>query len=155
MVKYGLVLLAVLAVVSMHEVDALRCWRCSSDATGGNFCNDPFQGRDYTQNPSYQSALVECSYPVGGPSAFGPNAQPACKKTIQKVNDKTVVSRSCTWIDSNDTPKKCMTSPPNPSYVETLFCETCLTDECNGAAQYGPMAALILIPVAIARLLTA
>lgn len=33
------------------------------------------------------------------------------------------------------------------------FCETCSSDGCNGAAQYGPIALMAAIPVAIAKLM--
>lgn len=38
-----------------------------------------------------------------------------------------------------------------PSYIQREFCEYCDSDGCNGAAQYGPMAAIILIPAVLLK----
>lgn len=68
------------------------------------------------------------------------------------VNDKTVVTRSCYWEDAN-APRDTCQSVGTPSYIRTEFCETCTTDGCNGAAQYGPIAVVTIAAVAIAKLL--
>lgn len=68
------------------------------------------------------------------------------------VNDKHVISRSCYWEDANAPKNECLNNN-TPSYIKTEFCETCSTDGCNGAAQYGPVALLVIIPAAIAKLL--
>lgn len=76
-------------------VDALRCWRCSSDISNGDFCKDPF-------NPSLMSeyqrkwSYVDCVLPVSQLNPLILNkARPVCKKIIQqgeweerKVNGK-------------------------------------------------------------------
>lgn len=43
------------------------------------------------------------------------------------------------------------------AYLETQFCKTatcldCNKDECNGAAQYGPAAIIVTIPIAIMKI---
>lgn len=40
------------------------------------------------------------------------------------VNDKVVVSRSCSWEDINAPADSCMRTS-TPSYIKTEFCETC------------------------------
>jgi hypothetical protein len=44
MAQSGILLLAATALVaiSFQQVDALKCWRCSSDASTSAFCDDPF-----------------------------------------------------------------------------------------------------------------
>lgn len=71
---------------------ALRCWRCSSDASGGAFCSDPF---DMNVVNEYQKrwSLVECLSPTGqssynnplnnGGQIQQPNQRPVCKKVKQ------------------------------------------------------------------------
>lgn len=68
------------------------------------------------------------------------------------VNDKPVISRSCYWEEVNAPKNECLNNN-TPSYIKTEYCETCATDGCNGAAQYGPVALLVVIPAAIAKLL--
>uniref|UniRef100_A0A182YN72 Protein sleepless n=1 Tax=Anopheles stephensi TaxID=30069 RepID=A0A182YN72_ANOST len=71
---------------------------------------------------------------------------------FEAVNDRVVVSRSCAYEDINTPPNSCVNAQ-TPSYIKTEFCETCLTDGCNGAAQYGPAALMILISALVAKLL--
>lgn len=71
---------------------------------------------------------------------------------IHLVNDKYVISRSCFWENINAPKDECINNN-TPSYIKTEFCETCDTDGCNGAAQYGPVALLVAIPVAITKIL--
>lgn len=68
------------------------------------------------------------------------------------VNDKIVISRSCYWENVNAAKDECLNSN-TPSYIKTEFCETCSTEGCNGAAQYGPIALLVAIPAVIAKIL--
>lgn len=78
-------------------------------------------------------------------STFFPRPSPAA------VNNKVVISRSCFWQRADASKDECL-SLNTPSYIRTEFCETCTTDGCNGAAQYGPIAMLIALPIAIAKL---
>lgn len=68
------------------------------------------------------------------------------------VNDKLVISRSCYWEHMDAHKNDCLNNN-TPSYIKTEFCETCSTDGCNGATQYGPVALLVAIPVAVAKIL--
>lgn len=68
------------------------------------------------------------------------------------VNDKTVVSRSCFWEDVN-APRDSCYSTNTPSYIKTEYCQTCNTDGCNGAGQFGPIAMLVAVPVVVAKML--
>lgn len=145
--KWDSVFLYFLLVLAIH------CWRCSSDSSNGEFCNDPF-------DPSVVSDVqktwtyVECSYQPA-------NQRAVCKKTKQigkcyieeiwrrkkneimmiaiyslpssKVNDTLVVSRSCFW-EKLDADKNDCLNLYTPSHIKTTFCETCSTDGCNGDA---------------------
>lgn len=72
--------------------------------------------------------------------------------SIITVNDRVVVSRSCAWEDVNAAPNSCINAQ-TPSYIRTEFCETCTTDGCNGASQYGPAVAMVLLMALVAKLL--
>lgn len=80
---------------------------------------------------------------------FRPSPPPSYARP---VNDKSVIQRSCFWEDIN-APRDACYSVSTPSYIRTQFCETCTTDGCNGAAQYGPTALLTVASVVLAKLL--
>jgi len=153
MTKYGFLIVAAVVAVTFQEVSALKCWRCSSDASNAAFCDDPFDQSIITEQQRRWS-YVECSFP---PTQINPYNQAGqtravCKKVKQLINEKTVVSRSCFWEDVN-APRDSCYSTNTPSYIKTEYCQTCTTDGCNGAAQYGPIAMLVAIPVVIAKML--
>lgn len=156
MARSGLLAIAVFAVilaVSFQEASAIKCWRCSSDASNAAFCNDPFDA-SIISDQQRRWSYVECTYPPGqlNPYSNSANQRAVCKKVKQLVNDKYVISRSCFWENVNAPKDECLNNN-TPSYIKTEFCETCSTDGCNGAAQYGPMALLVAIPVAVAKIL--
>ncbi|XP_049280231.1 uncharacterized protein LOC125762322 [Anopheles funestus] len=143
-----------LLVVSFGAANALKCWRCSSDASTAAFCDDPFT-QDIITEQQRRWSYVDCSYPPQVNYQFGQQNQqtrPVCKKMKQIINDRVVVSRSCAYEDVNTSPNSCLNAQ-TPSYIKTEFCETCLTDGCNGASQYGPAALMILISALVAKLL--
>lgn len=142
-----------LLAVNFEAASALRCWRCSSDASTAAFCDDPFT-QDIITEQQRRWSYVDCSYP---PQAYPFNQQSAqtravCKKMKQVINDRVVVSRSCAFEDINAPPNSC-TNAQTPSYIKTEFCETCLTDGCNGASQYGSAALMVLVSALLAKLL--
>lgn len=68
----------------MFAALALKCWRCSSDASNAEFCPDPFNIsgiNEYQKRWSY----VECSYPPQqlNPYSQTPNQRAVCKKVKQ------------------------------------------------------------------------
>lgn len=67
----------------------LRCWRCSTDVSNGEFCNDPFQPDSISEQQRYWS-YVNCTYSVGVKSV---NARPVCKKLVQEGESR--VGRRC------------------------------------------------------------
>uniref|UniRef100_A0A6E8VWJ5 Protein quiver n=1 Tax=Anopheles coluzzii TaxID=1518534 RepID=A0A6E8VWJ5_ANOCL len=143
-----------LLAVSFDAVSALKCWRCSSDASTAAFCDDPFT-QDIITEQQRRWSYVDCSYPPQVNYQFNQANQqtrPVCKKMKQIINDRVVVSRSCAYEDVNTPPNSCLNAQ-TPSYIKTEFCETCITDGCNGAAQYGPAALMILISAFVAKLL--
>ncbi|XP_055301730.1 uncharacterized protein LOC129568177 [Sitodiplosis mosellana] len=119
----------------VNKVSAIHCWRCSSDASiAALYCNDPFDSSNITEQQKRWS-YVECMYP---PSQLNPHSQQlaqraVCKKIKQLVNDNVIISRSCYWEDVNAQKNDCMNAT-TPSYIRTIFCETCSTDGCNGEA---------------------
>lgn len=64
-------------------------------------------------------------------------------------NGKPTVVRVCAKSDADAT-ELCT----NDTGKTDFKCEICETDGCNSAVQYGPVALLVLIPMAIAKLLT-
>uniref|UniRef100_A0A2M4C2B6 Putative secreted protein n=2 Tax=Anopheles marajoara TaxID=58244 RepID=A0A2M4C2B6_9DIPT len=139
--------------VDFQSVNALRCWRCSSDASTAAFCDDPFT-QDIITDQQRRWSYVDCSYPPQT-NAFNQHNLPTravCKKMKQIINDRVVVSRSCAFEDVNAPPNSCLNTQ-TPSYIKTEFCETCTTDGCNGAAEYGPAAVLVLVSALVAKLL--
>lgn len=71
---------------------------------------------------------------------------------IVAVNNKSVISRSCYWEDIN-APRDACANANTPEYIRTEFCETCDTEGCNGAGQFGPIAVLVAIPAVVAKIL--
>uniref|UniRef100_A0A1A9ZFI6 Protein quiver n=1 Tax=Glossina pallidipes TaxID=7398 RepID=A0A1A9ZFI6_GLOPL len=61
--------------------EILRCWRCSTDVSNGEFCNDPFNPNSISDQQRYWS-YVNCTYSAGVKSV---NARPVCKKLVQEV----------------------------------------------------------------------
>jgi hypothetical protein len=126
------------AAVTFQGASSLKCWRCASDASNGDFCDDPFDESIITEQQKRWS-YVECSYPPiqGYQYNSAGQTRPVCKKVKQLINDKTVVSRSCFWEDVNAPSDSCYNAN-TPSYIKTLSCHTCTTDGCNGASQNEP-----------------
>lgn len=157
MAKCGIMLLVAVFMLatSLQKASALRCWRCSSDASTAAFCDDPFT-QDIITEQQKRWSFVDCSYPPGSGS-FPFNQQlgqtrAVCKKMKQIINDRVVVSRSCAWEDVNAPPNSCVNTQ-TPSYIKNEFCETCTTDGCNGAGQYGPVLGMVLLAALVAKLL--
>ncbi|KAG5684196.1 hypothetical protein PVAND_013435 [Polypedilum vanderplanki] len=118
------------------KVSSLKCWRCSSDSSGSEFCNDPFNSATIPQR-NLRWAYVDCNVAIFKQQSFGEannnptNLRPVCKKMRQIINDKPIILRSCAWEDS-ETPQGGCKNIQNPSYIKADFCETCDTDGCNG-----------------------
>lgn len=67
------------------------------------------------------------------------------------VNNETAYSRACHWKPVNAPKEECYDSTPLPSFVKNVNCELCNVDGCNHATQFGPIALLFMIPIAVAR----
>ncbi|TDG44840.1 hypothetical protein AWZ03_008737 [Drosophila navojoa] len=120
----------------------LRCWRCSTDVSNGEFCNDPFQSESISEQQRYWS-YVNCTYSVGVKSV---NARPVCKKLVQEVYGKRVISRSCFYEDVDDPADKCAMDTTS-SYIKTIYCRTCTTDGCNSAGGLSGLVGLLVLPL--------
>lgn len=79
---------------------AIKCWRCSSDASNAAFCNDPFDSSIITEQQRRWS-YVECSYPPGQLNPFNgqSNQRPVCKKTKQWGKFLSFILKS--WIKNS------------------------------------------------------
>jgi hypothetical protein len=153
--RYGFLLFgAVFLFAATFQVNALKCWRCSSDASSAAFCGDPFDPSLINEQQRRWS-YVDCSFPPAQQQPFGAIGQtrPVCKKMKQLINDKVVVSRSCSWEDINAPADSCM-RVSTPSYIKTEFCETCGHDGCNGGAQLTVITILTLVPAFIALIMS-
>lgn len=143
---------------------ALRCWSCNSQTPTEAFCDDPFdssvvyrQNRRWSYidcvlppitpyNP-YGSAYASGSY--GGNGAYNSyesqnRLRPVCQKSRDRIDGRVFVHRKCAWVSDYDPYDKCLYDR-TPTHVQREFCEYCDADGCNGAAQYGPIAALVVI----------
>ena len=69
---------------SLLSATALRCWRCSSDNTNGEFCRDPFNVT-LMSDVQRKWAYVDCVLPVGQiqPHQLS-KARSVCKKMVQQ-----------------------------------------------------------------------
>lgn len=63
---------------------AIKCWRCSSDASNAAFCNDPFDA-SIISDQQRRWSYVECTYPPGqlNPYSQASNQRAVCKKVKQ------------------------------------------------------------------------
>ncbi|XP_031638946.1 uncharacterized protein LOC116351249 [Contarinia nasturtii] len=126
------IVITIFIIASTQQVCAIKCWRCSSDASNAAFCADPFDASGISEQQRRWS-YVECTFP---PGQLNPYSQPSdqravCKKVVQTVNDKRVISRSCFWEKIGAAKDECLNNNV-PPYIKTEFCETCDTDGCNG-----------------------
>ncbi|XP_017082534.2 LOW QUALITY PROTEIN: uncharacterized protein LOC108115541 [Drosophila eugracilis] len=143
----GCLLLGLLSLLMFFNPASavLRCWRCSTDVSNGEFCNDPFMPETISEQQRYWS-YVNCTYSVGAKSV---NARPVCKKLVQEVYGKRVISRSCFYEDMDDSPNKCANDQTS-SYIKTVYCRTCTTDGCNGGSASTPLILLLMLPLLLA-----
>ena len=127
MLKSGYVIIAAIFVltVTIQQAAALKCWRCSSDTQ--EFCGEPFDTRNITETKK-NWFYIDCSPPTG---SSWPLDSAVCKKVKMFVNDKLVVTRSCYFMDKNKPEDACVNTKPGTN-SNTVSCETCSTDGCNG-----------------------
>lgn len=67
--------------------NALKCWRCSSDASSAAFCGDPFEPSIINEQQRRWS-FVDCSFPpsqqpFNNQQQYGSSTRPVCKKMKQ------------------------------------------------------------------------
>ncbi|KAG5676852.1 hypothetical protein PVAND_006659 [Polypedilum vanderplanki] len=140
--------IVLLIAVTFQQANALKCWRCSSDASTSAFCDDTFDP-SIINDQQRRWAYVDCNFPTSSQVPFGQYVQqtsrPVCKKMKQLINDKVVISRSCSWEDVNAPPDSCMRTT-TPSYIKTEFCETCGHDGCNSASKFKTFTLFALVP---------
>lgn len=68
---------------------------------------------------------------------------------IVSTNRIPTVARLCAY-SAAETHQLCT----NVTGKNVFKCDSCETDGCNGAAQYGPVALFVVVPVAIAKFFT-
>ncbi|XP_005183201.1 uncharacterized protein LOC131800552 [Musca domestica] len=142
----ALLLAAMVCLTTAQSI--LKCWRCSTDVSNGEFCNDPFDPNGITDQQRYWS-YVNCTYNVGFKAV---NARPVCKKLVQEVYGKRVISRSCFYEDIDDPADKCARDTTS-SYIKTVFCETCNSDGCNGVSGLMPYGTLLALTALLVKLI--
>lgn len=150
-----------LSVYKIWNVTAsgIKCWICNNLAQP--WCNDPL---DLDQIGELEKSLADC------PSDKCVKiSEITCKwiffwlKSHDCNNEKTSILHNLAALFVNMKPtisRFCANSPAeavqlcnrNDTGKRDFKCEICDTDGCNGAVQYGPVALLVLIPVAIAQL---
>ena len=93
-----ILLISFLAVLAAVPTNAFKCWKCSSEVRGSEYCGDTFE--DSGLNSSQKKwAYVECTIPViPGLDLPGPEMRPVCKKLKQKIDDVIVYTRSCAFF---------------------------------------------------------
>lgn len=66
---------------STISASALKCWRCSSDASNGAFCDDTFD-QTIINEQQRRWGYVECSHPPQANNGYGQvfSQRPVCKK---------------------------------------------------------------------------
>lgn len=71
-------------IFPLFSASALKCWRCSSDASNAAFCDDPFDQSIITEQQRRWS-FVECSFPPTQINPYNSNGQTraVCKKVKQ------------------------------------------------------------------------
>lgn len=62
---------------------ALKCWRCSSDASNAAFCGDPFDASIITE-PQRRWGYTECSQPPQAQNPYSQN-QPIQRTVCKKI----------------------------------------------------------------------
>lgn len=138
----SIVIVAIVLAVSFQQASALKCWECSWSGVELNtkFCDDPFEA-----NATDQWAYGECKNQTG--------SNVYCRKSINVVNNSTIVSRGCYYRPVSATKETCSDKSPSSVTVET--CLLCSEDGCNSAAQFTSTIAFIAISMITAHILSA
>lgn len=135
--------IAFVLAISFQQAYTLKCWTCSSDnkKAQSQFCAETLDEKSINDRDR-DFSFKNCT----------PNANEIayCRKLTRTVENVTVYSRSCYRKPANAPKEQCFDSAPPPSFVKNLHCELCDSDGCNDATQYGPIALLFMIPIAIA-----
>uniref|UniRef100_A0A336KJT5 CSON011681 protein n=1 Tax=Culicoides sonorensis TaxID=179676 RepID=A0A336KJT5_CULSO len=137
---YQLIFSLLIIIIAAESGNALKCWKCSTDTNGEEFCHDPFESYLIDERQRRWS-YVDCTFPMDK-RPYGMESKQGCKKIKQITHDKVVIKRSCSWEDS---------CPKKHNYTELMieFCGTCSTDGCNGASEYELVLLFLIIPAII------
>jgi len=122
----------IFSILFLNDTTALKCFRCSSDATNFKFCEDIL---DFSQMTEQQKLwnYVECDAapPPHYPDENSGNLIAKCRIILQHVNDVPTYSRSCIWEPLNVPANSCAVQNVSLPYVKTISCNTCTADGCN------------------------
>lgn len=138
MVRSDFLVFATLVIsitVLFQQALALHCWHCNS--VDQKYCDDPFD-TDHLSAAQRAGNFADCQR--------GDFGAPVCIKMISTQNDAKIIRRLCS-ATANAADEACKANGADN------ICEKCDTDGCNGAIQYGPIAILIVLPIAIAKFL--
>lgn len=72
---------------------------------------------------------------------------------LLSVENSAVIFRSCYYKPTNATKDECYDKEKTVSYIKNVDCKVCDADGCNGASAYGPIALMMIGPVAVAKVL--
>lgn len=141
---------------------AVKCWTCNNLLQP--FCNDPFDPSKANEIEKF--LLNDCASNICVKQVDTISSE-SCSYTsislyiqnfhhsnlslflLKDLNSgKPTITRLCAKNEEH-AKELCDNKSAKPEFS----CKMCDTDGCNGAAQYGPIALLVIIPVAVARIL--
>ncbi|KAF2897389.1 hypothetical protein ILUMI_08781 [Ignelater luminosus] len=156
------VTVAVFVLAFITNGDALRCWKCSSDAYGR--CADHFNVTLFPRYQTIQNAysdsphIIDCERDVPNNyqtySNFGGYQRHVCMKKVitDRRTQRKIYSRGCHLLVGNEAVGTC-TNQQAYGDDQVDFCEYCDTFECNGAQGLQKNLWVGLIPIAVALIL--
>ncbi|XP_067625927.1 UPAR/Ly6 domain-containing protein twit [Eurosta solidaginis] len=151
-----IILVAICCILLTHYSQAnppkqLACWHCSSETIGAeDFCDITFDEDNIPRQEMMKehniSVLRNCTS-----TTHSDHERPVCRKTVEKINGKTITKRFCYYTNKSDSLEHCM-EEPTENNVERIFCQDCLTDQCNGVGQQLATWLSQLLPIVLAKL---
>lgn len=152
----GIMVLAVTGDDEKPRKYVSKCWQCSSNSKGQEFCSDPFDPSKLTEREKALHYIV-CMAPPNRETPQ-PNLLTVCRKIKIIQNDTVVINRNCFWQEIAE-PKRACANEKIPGDITVESCELCDDiDGCNHSSritiQFGQLFALLAIPLAFAHSLS-
>ncbi|XP_053959747.1 uncharacterized protein LOC129249264 [Anastrepha obliqua] len=146
----GISLILLMHCSQANQPRQLECWHCSSETIGAeDFCDVTFD-EDNIPRPEVMkehniSVLRNCSS-----TTHSEHERPVCRKTVEEINGKTITKRFCYYTNKSDSLEHCM-EELTENNVKRIFCQDCLTDQCNGGGQQFVSWLSQLLPLVLAK----